>query len=186
MFCNNCGTNNQDVAKFCSKCGAKLEAAVVSGEAVSAETRKTKKGRSSKPVIAVIAAVVVLAFGIVLITSGPQRINVEDYITVEFTGEDGNGYADVDIDYDALIEKIYKGKEDEDVKNATIIIGSSGGNMMKYTKVSSSFDWDISESRKLSNGDKVTITITPDSTMCDDLDIKIKSTQLTFTVKGLE
>ena len=74
MFCGECGTKNEKGAKFCEKCGAKLEVAEEKKESPKAQQQPVKTSKpmtkQNKIIIAAVSAVVVLLIAFVFISIG--------------------------------------------------------------------------------------------------------------------
>lgn len=86
MFCGECGTKNEKGAKFCEKCGAKLEVAEEKKESPKAQQQPVKTSKpmtkQNKIIIAAVSAVVVLLIAFVAVGSSlasPKRL-VKNYI----------------------------------------------------------------------------------------------------------
>ena len=86
MFCGECGTKNEKGAKFCEKCGAKLEVAEEKKESPKAQQQPLKTSKpltkQNKIIIAAVSAVVVLLIAFVAVGSSlasPKRL-VKNYI----------------------------------------------------------------------------------------------------------
>ena len=86
MFCGECGTKNEKGAKFCEKCGAKLEVAEEKKESPKAQQQPVKTSKpmtkQNKIIIAAVSAVVVLLIAFVAVGSSlasPKRL-VKNYM----------------------------------------------------------------------------------------------------------
>ncbi len=107
MFCEKCGAQIPDGAKFCEHCGNSTEAGAPAAEeafsaapaAPSAFGIALKKFFSKKKNIAIVAAalllVVAVIVAVIIIASQPKKIYIDDYFTVEFHGVDGYGRAEL-------------------------------------------------------------------------------------------
>ncbi len=80
MFCQKCGTENDDSAVFCNKCGASMNSAVKKDGATVAEARAPKKGIA----IAVVAILLVAGCGLAFWHFGNGNDN-----SAAFTPTDG-------------------------------------------------------------------------------------------------
>ena len=67
MFCGECGTKNEKGAKFCEKCGAKLEVAEEKKESPKAQQQPVKTSKpmtkQNKIIIAAVSALVAFPNG---------------------------------------------------------------------------------------------------------------------------
>ena len=86
MFCGECGTKNEKGAKFCEKCGAKLEVAEEKQESPKTQQQPVKTSKpmtkQNKIIIAAVSAVVVLLIAFVAVGSSlasPKRL-VKNYM----------------------------------------------------------------------------------------------------------
>ncbi|MCD8028551.1 MAG: zinc ribbon domain-containing protein [Erysipelotrichaceae bacterium] len=106
MKCPNCGEEIANGSKFCGFCGYQLsEEEIKQGSSNGAKNVlnnvMTVLQNTDKKILGIGALVVCLAIGLVVFfTTRKTTINLQDYVTVEITGADGYGQADVDFDYD--------------------------------------------------------------------------------------
>ncbi|MCR4842329.1 MAG: hypothetical protein K5840_03580 [Eubacterium sp.] len=110
-------------------------------------------------------------------------LEILDYATVTFEGENGSGTANVSIDYDGLELEMVGGQEalDEldDVEDLDVL-----GN---YMSLAASLSFDTDKSDGLSNGDTVTLTVTYDEELAENAGVTIgDELSRTYTVEGLE
>ncbi|MBR2401526.1 MAG: zinc ribbon domain-containing protein, partial [Lachnospiraceae bacterium] len=132
--CTNCGTLVEEGALFCRNCGAKLEAPPVAAPAMEAPVMAPMQGapmtgmpaepkRKKKfPVVlvSVIASVLVIAIVVVVILlTRRTEVSINSFISLEYSGYDTLGTAEIVFDSDAFEEKYgdkikyMSGKEDE-------------------------------------------------------------------------
>ena len=150
-----------------------------------------KKPMSKKTlgiIIGAAAAVLVLIIAVVIAKNIKKTINVNDYISVEFTGYDTVGKAEVKVDYDGLAEAVLeaqgkklKQKDVDDYTWADLLDLLSWENYALVDSVEPVLD----QSEGLSNGDKVTVSITYDESAQKDAGVKLKVSDQQFTVEGL-
>lgn len=177
MYCVNCGKQIPDGSKFCPFCGADQE--TEGTETVEQPASSSPQGGGLKNVGAapapqppkepflksiidkygktkVFAAVGVIAAVIILVivgVSAPKTIDLDQYLTVDYSGYDGYGVADYDFDTDTFLnENASKMK----------LKGSGAGNITSTRSVLEdvlAFYTDVSldKSKDLSNGDKITV-----------------------------
>lgn len=159
----------------------------------TSEEKKAKKGFNKKWGI-LIGAVLALGVGfflllalIVTILVWPKKVNLNDYVSVEFSGYDTVGTGRVVFDRDAFLEK-YEGKIKFSKKAQDY--GVASDSFYGYSAAEMFADFisvKLSESSRLTNGQEVTLVWN-----CDDLDFgevfnyDIKYKEETFTVEGLE
>lgn len=99
--------------------------------------------------------------------SGKKTINLEDYVSVEYTGYSGDGTAKVHIDTDAMLPLL--------------------GNQNSPQTVAESFTaGEIKNNGKLSNGDTISVTVNYNELLMSNAKINVQNPTLTFTVSGLK
>ena len=126
-------------------------------------------------------AMIVTAAGLLFTAcSSTKYYTADDIVNVSVSGSDGNGTANVMIDRNAIMDKInndvYKGDGDE--------VELAKAELMLYEYVKISAD----NTEKLSNGDKVTITLDYDNDALKEAGIGVDKNSDTYiyTVEGLE
>lgn len=135
-------------------------------------------------VIAALVVIIAVIVGVCIYNYNKKKVNINDCISVEFTGYDTRGKAKVDIDYDKFSDAVAKAK------------GKSSS--------SSSYDWDeilegvstyqlkesieieVTPNENLKNGDKVTVKITYDNDLAKKAGIRFSAKEQEFTVEGLK
>ena len=98
---------------------------------------------------------------------GKTVIDLADYVSVEFSGYNGNGNAKVTIDSGAILPLIEE-------QNSPLALVAS------FTSA------EIENNGKLSNGDAVSVTIKYSEKMMENAKIDVRNTTLSFTVSGLK
>ncbi len=120
LFCENCGAQLEDDAKFCEKCGTPVEPQKGNHSAPSAKTVPTGTNpavKLNKKLIGIVAGVVIVVAAIVIFfLTRPVKVDLNDYLTISFSGYDTVGKASYDFDEDAFFEDYgedieYKGSE---------------------------------------------------------------------------
>ncbi len=115
MFCRHCGKEIPDDSIFCPECGSNVAFDTVKapqrethqepykevrGKAAELIADPVKRNKTIAKVIAgAFILVVILAMSSIFIK---PKINLNNYLIVEFEGENGNGYANVSMDYEKL------------------------------------------------------------------------------------
>lgn len=218
MICEKCGKEYDDSANLCPYCGtansahegvadvekkeeniqkdmaADQTSEIHNGRTdIHAKADKTaqKIPRNIKMIISIavtVVAVIIIAF--VVNKNRPIVINATDYLTVTFDGYEGIGTADVEIDEDKLEQYLTKGLErtGQIDKNRKLLSEDTLMSFLTYDGVSSAFDVKTDKQDNLSNGDKITCTITTNSLANElkDYKIRIKTGKKTFKVTGLK
>ncbi len=99
--------------------------------------------------------------------SGKAVIDLADYVSVDFSGGNGDGKAKVVIDTNAMLPLIEE-------QNAPLAVAAS------FTAA------DIENNGKLSNGDTISVTVKYSEKMMENAKIDVQNTTLSFTVSGLK
>ncbi len=170
-------------------------------------TLESVKKANKKTWAIIIGAVVVLILGIVLIATHKKTVNLDKYVIVEYDGYDGSGRATVSLDKRKFIndnEKLkvnvsklrkYAALTDLDgvldsldygySADISDIIASQGASVL-YSCVNGAGELDKYD--QLSNGDEIVYTwdIEEESVIEDLLNCKLKYSDQTFVVDGLE
>lgn len=159
----------------------------------TAEKGSTKKGMDKKwgLLIGAVAAVCVgfflLLTIIITIIVWPKKVNLNDYVIVEYEGYNTLGEAKVKIDEAAFIEKYGdKIKFSKKVKE----YGINTDNLYGYTPAEIFLDYvsaDLSQKTNLSNGQEITLTWNNTYLEFDEVfNYGIKYKEETFVVEGLK
>lgn len=192
MFCAQCGTENEEGAAFCKKCGQPLAVETKNeGEengtnASDESTKRTKSAKklSKKGIIAVASIILIFIVVLIIALNYKPTIHLEKYVKMEAIGYDGYGIVDVTIDWDAIEEKygrkITYTKEAKDELFGLIELVSPIDTLKSGIKV------DFSENGDLSNGDEVSYTWTIDESILNMLKCKVKVKNGTFKVDTLK
>ncbi len=161
-----------------------------------------KKG-VSKPVIFgiigggvfLLAAVITLII-VFLVMGGKTKYNLQDYTTVEFSGVEGSGKADVSIDAGELAKAIAKNngmdadkysKENIDFDDiANFFSGENLGELMKLYSAIETIDVKVDKPEGLSNGDTLTVSYNFDPEKAKEVKAEFIGEPYTVTVSGLE
>lgn len=148
--------------------------------------QKPKKPLNKKLLFGIIGGVcallIIVVVAIVLVATHKTKINLNDYITVEFTGYNTNGEAEVDFDYTSYYDDLIKASPS--FKNA--YNGSYSGMFSAYYDMVDSVDWELDESSGLKNGDVVTVTFEFDNEAASKFKIEYAGEPTEYTVEGLK
>lgn len=205
MFCGNCGTENENGAKFCKSCGKRLgtpgkqqgNTVATVNNATDASVRgasKSLKGAVSlvmgkikslpkKALIGACAAVVLFIAIIFISVNSGKTINLNNYLTVTATGYDGYGNASTSIDWAAIEEKY--GNKLSFTKQAKkefwemVSMGSPIAAMQEFVNIK------IDQASDLSNGDKIKYTWEIDESLSKYIKGKVKYKNDSYTVSEL-
>ncbi len=146
-----------------------------------------------KKVIAVVLALSSL-LALCSCSAGREKIDLEDYITIEFSKYNGYGTASIDVDEDAienLIDYEKAKKFHSELAEGNNELALELAFIESYTDL---FDIDFEEDyENLKNGDKVKVIVTSEleelgydlKDIEKGLGIKFKDTEITYKVEGL-
>lgn len=163
MFCENCGKKIPDDSAFCPECGAKVhpiarEPMRPKGEAEQYRPRQQApmqpmqqpltpeqqaEMRKRNRIVGIIVAAVIgvcAILGLLSVLIKP-KLNLNDYISVEFDGYDTIGTAYAAFDYDSFYNTLGRNQEE---------LGDDF--------LADCIHWSLDKDTKLSNGDTVTLT----------------------------
>lgn len=113
------------------------------------------------------AALAVLCLCVLSGCSGRKTIDLTNYVSVEFSGYDGDGAAVVSIDRSAMLPLLDK--------------------QISPTAITESFEpAEIQNNGKLKNGDVIGVTINYNELLMDNAKLKVQNPTLSFTVSGLK
>ena len=156
------------------------------------QKQKNKKGI----IIAGGAVLLVILILVLILVNGKKTINLEEYVTVGTDGYDGQGtaYADWKSELADVVLKamgIDAKKMDEYIDNGDFLNSDSSlakayAAYEKYDEMMESLDLHIDRNENLSNGDKITVTITYDNELAAENDIKFTGEKYVYVVSGLE
>ncbi len=190
MFCGRCGKEIPEDVEFCPHCGSRIT-----------ETHKIEGGRgrvkvNKKLLIAgIIAVILIICFAIGRHESDkPKTIDLNKYVVVKVSGENGKGSVDVSLDDEKLVGEFLEKCTLEDGTRVDSIQKSSikGYHYRHFTHTIGLIK--ASEDRNLSNGDEITIywdtlnRVGPE--LEEDIkrmfDIDVEYSDFTYKVSGLD
>ena len=109
--------------------------------------------------------------------------NILDYVTVDFSGKNGEGTAYVNVDYDGIETEMVGGEEK--IKEMDEIEDLSS--LTKYINAVSSISFNIDKNEGLSNGDQVIVSVSYDNTAAQAAGVNFgDQSSRTYEVKGLK
>lgn len=148
--------------------------------AAAAQPSPEQKKKNTGIIIGGIAAfavllVIIIVSATILLKPG-INLTSEDVVKVEFNGGDGRGNARYNVDYDELEElgKKVLGKKPSDKKS------------LLWFGFMASISYDIDPDSDLTNGDKVTLSVSWDEKSAKQLGIRVKGKDRKITVADLE
>lgn len=176
-FCENCGTQLEDTAIFCENCGAQQ-----SQQTELQQFSKVGKKLSKKVWIPVVIAVLVIAAAITVYMQIRKRVDINKYITVEYSGYDTVGTASYKIDADGLTQAILKA---QGKKSSQTALDSLSGYSV-YDMARGYLEVSLDKTQDLSNGDTVTVSVKCDQFADSVLGVKFVYKDQEHKVEGLE
>lgn len=203
MFCEHCGTKNEDDAKFCTGCGKLMgesggnsgvnnvtpqpgagnpagNGAAVAAAAKPAGNQQPNKSKALIPaIIGGCAAFVALIVVILIIVTAKPTIKLDDYLTFEVNGYDGYGRATVVIDWDGIEENY------GDKLSFTSQVENTYGIITPMDTLKSCISVQLENTRELSNGDVIAYTWNVDEDLYTYVKCKTKYSDDSYTVAGL-
>lgn len=131
-------------------------------------------------------SLLLMAAAMTLTACGGKSIDLTDYVSIDaVSGADGYGHLEYSFDSYSVYQKIagIDVKNDKDVGALF-----SEENLLKTEKIWAALEGVsvvADKSDNLSNGDKVTLTVSFDNPTNEKLDFKLRGGKITYTVEGL-
>ena len=117
-----------------------------------------------------------LTLVLLLVGCGGTKIDLKDYASVTFSGVDGRGTAQIDVDYKSLADTMNKDKKSDEMISGVVDA------VYLSTRIAYSFD----KSAGLSNGDRVVATISIPESLMQTYNFKSATFELKVKVEGLK
>lgn len=180
-FCGNCGAEVLDNSEFCGKCGQKMnnEGSTVVEKKQIAFLGKIASLRGNKKVIrgiiVIVVIVIILVVSICVWKNSKKKVDLNNCISVEFSGYDTVGKATVDFDEEKFARAVLKA-QGQNVSDSS----------SDYYFLMDVVETEVTPADTLKNGDEVTLKITYDNEVAKDYGIKFVGEEQTYTVEGLE
>lgn len=126
----------------------------------------------------------------VVIWLQPEKIEVDQYVTVEYEGYDGYARAHVELDelalYEAMMEATGQSVSDyADIDSLWDLGGAVYDGVSLYTCIDT-IELTPSKTENLSNGDTIDVAITYDNEVARKMDIEFVGDSVSVTVEGLK
>lgn len=130
--------------------------------------------------IVLLGILAVMCVGFLTGCGGSSSISLMDYVTVNFSGVDGNGTASVSWDQ-VKMEQDMAGDTDGAISSEEL------EKIAKFTEFEFSIQYSLDKETGLSNGDSVTVTATYNEDLQKESGVKVKGdTSKKFKVEGLK
>lgn len=144
----------------------------------SIKTKAKEKKAMKKMVLGIILSV--MSMWLLSGCGSSKSVDLTDYVTVNYSGSDGQGTAAIDYDLTQL-ELDLIGKEEGEVSTEDL------EGFTEIVPFEMSIKWELDKSEGLSNGDKVTVTVSYDSDAAKEQNIKVEGDcTKEFEVSGLK
>lgn len=203
VFCVHCGAQQEGDSRFCTSCGKPLDTEApqaapqpqegpVAVEAPPAPKQVNPLVAKLKALpkwvyAAVVGGIAVIVAAILIVVNITSTINLNDFVTIEVEGYDGYGTAMISIDWDAMKAKY--GDKVKFTKEAKEEMGALGGfldGVSAFDGLRGSIYVSLDTDEDLSNGDEIHYTWDIDDELFKYVSCKLKYTEGTYTVEGLE
>lgn len=187
--CPECNKRVEGDLKFCPHCGMDLQ-----NVPDDAQDKGMSHGFLSKRknVGIVLATLVTVIVGIFLFVNRTRTINLDDYVTVEFSGYDGVGEANAVFNYEQFntdLEEMFGEREEkkdiEDISSKKDLEEFFNGKKDVYSEARSEIDYTLDKEEGLFNGDKVNVTFKYNNENLKKYHLKFESDKKEFTVENL-
>jgi hypothetical protein len=135
--------------------------------------KHNKNKRNTNHIKNIKSIIIILTVAIMLIGCGKKDpeidgvVDIFDYVTVEFDGTNGQGKANVVIDYDNLELEMVGGRENLEALDSVEDLGT----LNKYINVCASLSFSSDQYTDLSNGDVVTVSVVYDEEAAKAADV---------------
>lgn len=213
MICKKCGEENKEEAKFCKKCGNRLEAEksnveseerkdvddkqTLSQEQTESKKEQTLKSQNTKNISntkkkaislrvvgGIISVVIIITVIFLISVKSGKTIDLDKYITITAEGYDGNGKAIVEIDWNTIADKY--GKKLSIKQKGKDEYGIFSGIIDPINILEDCIDVNLDKSEQLHNGDTIKYVWDIDEKLSEYLDCKVKAKGGTYKVNELK
>lgn len=189
-FCPHCGAPMSG-ATVCPQCGADITSATTPHSDISTGKpsflKKNIPQEKRKYVVAGFVALMVLLLCLSFLL--PRKKNVillTDYVHIDsVTGADGYGHLEYSFDSYSVYQKL-AGMDVKNDKDAEALFSEE--NLLKAEKIMTVLEGvtvTADKNDNLSNGDKVTLTVSFDNPTKEKLDFELRGGEISYTVEGL-
>lgn len=190
--CSNCGASIKTANKPSQEAVAVPEAAENAKAETPSKTDSVSNGKKlpqKKFLIGGVAGTVILIVMIAAVVLQPKKINIEDYVSISYSGYEGHGKPKAELDINGLYMAIMKAQGKEtDYKNIASwnVLGSAVKDGADIVRCIETVELSVTPGDGLSNGDKITVAITYDNDIVKKQNIRFTGKTVETTVEGLE
>lgn len=179
MVCEKCGAGVKKGAQFCNKCGQKIVASVQQNEIKTLEYNETDKKTLFGKLVIAVGVVVLIIVLVSLFNNKHVVIDLNEYVTVDFSGYDSVGTASYTIDWKAMEEEYAELilKKVKSIEEPEVLM-----EYLRYSIVSGNLD----KTNELNNGDSVLLRWNcKDEVLEEKYNVRLKYEDKVFKVDGL-
>ena len=127
--------------------------------------------------------VAIIVVAAVLVVNHKTKINLNDYINIEYDGYDTYGRASIDFDSDKYFEDLQKASS----SFKRVYMSEGANNLLSYYyDMINSLDYSLDKNSELSNGDTVTVSFEFDNEAAAKFKIEYVGEPTEYTVEGLK
>lgn len=137
------------------------------------------------PILILIACVAAAVIFAIRLLPSENSIDMSNYVTVTYSGDNGTGTVDVEFDYDYFCLSLLPDDVSTQLSGSLEAIDYASQTGDSSYDVVQSLQYTVEPDSGLSNGDTVTINFTMNEDALKQTHRKLKSTKLTYTVEGL-
>lgn len=188
-YCVNCGNELKDDMLFCEKCGTKVEKESKKINGMDVEKIKNLfQHISKKAYIAAAAVIVILVAIVIVVANNSKKINVYDYVDVEFNGYNSVGTASVNVDTEKLVVEILKKNKikTQSIDDLSASNYNKAQKILKNINDSKMFSYELDKKEKLSNGDEIKIKFNIDKNILKEWNVKLIAKDKKYSVENLK
>lgn len=147
------------------------------------------KTKTTKKMVTTGLAVIAIGAAAFMLSGCGKKAEVElmDYVTVDFSGLDGQGTAEIAFDNASLEMDVFKVFAEDKKDLDDISLEETIDDIGDFAGFESSIKYELDKTEGLTNGDQVTVTISYDKEATKDCSIKVTGDmEKTIEVEGLQ
>lgn len=207
MICPKCNKENPEGIKVCQSCSAPLQQNIEQEQkkkSVSENTSQIKKiintlkqDKKKRTMALCSAAAIILMFVLVIIfaVSHKNKIDLQEYTEVSFSGYDGYGKATVKFNEEKFVKDFLQkaGIDTDDLGDINslpllldLLKENDGSDYSKALNILIKFQYDLDKKESLRNGDEVKVMYTFDNDAANELGIEFIGDSAPKKVSGLD
>ncbi|MBQ7934270.1 MAG: zinc ribbon domain-containing protein [Lachnospiraceae bacterium] len=173
-YCSKCGNQMNDDVQFCPGCGTPVAGAKPAAPQAAAKPAKSGKGKGKLIGIGIAAILVIVVVVAIAGKLGAKKLDMKDYVTVNFNGFNSVGTASYDFDRVGLH------------LDAVNLTSPTSSEIDILNNLLNDISIRLSVNEDLSNGDQVEVTISHNADRLKKIGLKLTNTEFKVKVKDLE